>query len=36
MSFCRVVIKAGSTVVQIVETLTNGDNCRALFIVTRQ
>ncbi|GAB1316433.1 hypothetical protein MFIFM68171_06643 [Madurella fahalii] len=36
VSFCGVVNKAGSTVVQIVETLTNGDNCRAIFTITRQ
>lgn len=36
VSFCGVVNTAGSNVVQIVETLTNGDNCRALFTITRQ
>ncbi|KAK4174090.1 hypothetical protein QBC36DRAFT_303126 [Triangularia setosa] len=36
VSFCGVVNKAGSNVVQIVETLVDGDTCRALFRVTRQ
>ncbi|KAK4203359.1 hypothetical protein QBC40DRAFT_262471 [Triangularia verruculosa] len=36
VSFCGVVNQAGSNVVQIVETLVDGDTCRALFRVTRQ
>jgi hypothetical protein len=39
VSFCGAINKAGATVntsfVQIVEVLTNGDSCRALFTVTR-